>query len=97
MFAENKYENIFSRSIIFIEDSASHNINDINYSDSLVKYKAPGKSLLFSGLVPGLGQAYTGNWIRALLFLGLDAAALATWKLNNDKAEEKKQEYNLFA
>jgi len=99
LVAEESYNNISMNSIIFIEDSSYNKkrVDDMQSSSDLMKYKAPGKSLMLSGIMPGLGQAYTGNWLRALAFMGLDLAALATWKLNNDKAEEKKKEYSLYA
>jgi hypothetical protein len=93
------YNNIYIKSLLTFEDSLSpdKSINQIQISNSNIKYKRPGKSLLLSGILPGLGQAYTGNWLRAMLFLGLDITALSTWRINNNQAEDKKKEYDKYA
>ena len=31
-----------------------------------------------------MGQAYMGNWLRGLIFVALDAAAIGTWYNNNN-------------
>ena len=60
-------------------------------------FKSPGKALLYSGILPGMGQAYMGNWMRALLFVAIDGAAIGTWYHNNNIAEDKKREYSYYA
>ena len=60
-------------------------------------FKSPGKALLYSGVLPGMGQVYMGNWMRALLFVSIDAAAIGTWYHNNNLAEDKKKEYSYYA
>ena len=73
--------------------------NDIIFNKSPYKrsFKSPGKALLYSGVLPGIGQAYMGNWMRALLFVSIDVAAIGTWYHNNNLAEDKKREYSYYA
>lgn len=40
------------------------------------KHKDPTGALLRSMVVPGWGQAYTGNWIKAALYFGADMGLL---------------------
>jgi len=80
---------------MFLQDTTSKNESEFQLESCQNKgtFKSPGKALLFSSVVPGMGQAYMGNWLRGLLFVGLDAAAIGTWYYNNNFAEEKKKEY----
>jgi len=66
-------------------------------SKSEGSFKSPGKALLYSGVLPGMGHAYLENWIRALLFVSIDVAAIGTWYHNNNLAEDKKKEYTYYA
>ncbi|MDP6936821.1 MAG: DUF5683 domain-containing protein [Candidatus Marinimicrobia bacterium] len=61
------------------------------------EFKSPGKALIYSAMLPGMGQAYTKHWLRALAFTALDGFAIATWMTNNSKAEDKKREYVQYA
>jgi len=60
-------------------------------------FKSPGKALLYSGILPGIGQVYMKKWQRGLLFVALDGIAIGTWYKNNNLAEEKKKEYANYA
>ena len=73
--------------------------NDIisNISPYKRSFKSPGKALLFSGVLPGMGQLYMENWMRALLFVSIDVAAISAWYHNNNLAEDKKKEYSYYA
>jgi len=95
-FQKNSYQ---FKSIIFLKDTTSENESEFQLETSQNKgtFKSPGKALLFSGVVPGMGQVYMGNWLRGLLFVGLDAAAIGTWYYNNNLAEDKKKEYSYYA
>jgi hypothetical protein len=95
-FQENSYQ---FKSMMFVQDTTSENESEFQLETSQNKgtFKSPGKALLFSGVVPGMGQAYMGNWLRGLLFVGLDAAAIGTWYYNNNLAEDKKKEYSYYA
>ncbi len=95
-FQKNSYQ---FKSMMFLQDTTSENESEFQLETSQKKgtFKSPGKALLFSGVVPGMGQAYMGNWLRGLLFVGLDAAAIGTWYYNNNLAEDKKKEYSYYA
>ena len=60
-------------------------------------FKSPGKALLYSGILPGMGQAYMGNWMRALFFVSLEGIAIGTWYQNNQFAEDKRRDYSYYA
>ena len=45
-------------------------------------YKNPKKAFLFS-LSPGGGQLYNGKWVKAIMFIGLEAAATKSWLENS--------------
>ena len=45
-------------------------------------YKTPKKAFLFS-LSPGGGQLYNGKWVKAIMFIGLEAAATNAWLENS--------------
>jgi len=92
-------ENYQFKSIMFLQDTTSENESEFQLETFKEKgsFKSPGKALLYSGVLPGMGQAYMDNWLRGLLFVGLDAAAIGTWYYNNNLAEDKKREYFSYA
>ena len=87
------------QSIIFLQDSTSENESEIHLDklSTSAKFKSPGKALLYSGILPGMGQVYMTNWKRGLIYLGLDAAAFSTWYFNNQIAKDQKVEYSNYA
>ena len=100
LFANSIFDNNINIQILSLSaDSLQQrkSFENIKKSNNTLKYKTPGKSLFLSGVLPGLGQAYTGNWFRALFFVGIDIAALSTWSNNNKLAVKKKEEYSLYA
>jgi len=96
-FFQNK--NYQFKSMMFLQDTTSENESEFQLETFKDKgsFKSPGKALLYSGVLPGMGQAYMGNWLRGLLFVGLDVAAISTWYYNNNLAEDKKKEYSYYA
>ncbi len=60
-------------------------------------WKSPGKAALLSFLLPGLGEYYVGarGWTR--FFLGMEAAALASWYGNVWYAGQLETEYQTYA
>tara|TARA_Y100001970_G_scaffold75887_1_gene96220 strand:+ start:1534 stop:1908 length:375 start_codon:yes stop_codon:yes gene_type:complete len=46
-----------------------------------VRNKNPKKAFIFS-LVPGMGQAYNGRWIKSALVIGLEISSFLSWKEN---------------
>jgi hypothetical protein len=61
-------------------------------------YKYPGKAMLRSLAVPGSGQLYAGKTKRAIMFLGVEILAIATWdrynRLGNERTEAYKDSAN---
>lgn len=83
------------------------NIDSVNTVDSMVVFqqsnqfkmahKYPGRAMLLSGVIPGLGEVYSGSAIKALFFAGIEAGA---WYLKNKIENEmvlKEIEYKKFA
>ena len=57
------------------------------------KFKSPGKAMLYSAVIPGMGQVYMGQWKRGLIYLALEGIAAGVWYQNNVLAEERKKQY----
>ena len=58
----------------------------------------PARSLVRSLIVPGWGQIYNKSpWWKTFLFLGVEVAALWSWRNWNQKAEDIRLDYELFA
>jgi hypothetical protein len=58
----------------------------------LVKPKSPGKAFVLSMLVPGFGQYYNGNKVKAVAFLGIEATAWILqfkWHADGNKLTDK--------
>ena len=71
----------------------------LDYSTDLKnhKYKYPGRAMLLSGVLPGLGEIYAGSYLMAFLFAGIEASA---WYYNfktQNEMELKEAEYKKFA
>ena len=49
-----------------------------------VKRKDSKKAFIYS-LIPGMGQAYNGKWIKSALVIGLEASAYVSWQENLKK------------
>jgi len=59
--------------------------------DSLdVKIKDSKKAFIFS-LIPGMGQAYNGKWVKSALVIGLEASVFISWQ---DNLEKHRDYYN---
>ena len=57
---------------------------------SELKKKDPKKAFLFS-LVPGMGQAYNGKWIKSAMVIGLEVSSYIYWQDNISKYNEYDQ------
>jgi len=59
--------------------------------DSLdVKIKDSKKAFIYS-LIPGMGQAYNGKWVKSALVIGLEASVFISWQ---DNLEKHRDYYN---
>jgi len=101
-------ENDFTYSFIVLNQDTTFEANqDTTFEDSIsivskssiprAKFKSPLNSMLYSAVLPGLGQTYMGKWKRGLIYLALDGIAAGVWYQNNIRAKERKEEYESFA
>ena len=97
-------ENNFTYSFIVLNQDSTFKANqETTFEDSISivsmssiprdKFKSPIKAMLYSGVLPGLGQAYMGKWKRGLIYLALDGIAAGVWYQNNIRAEKRKKEF----
>ena len=57
---------------------------------SELKKKDPKTAFLFS-LVPGMGQAYNGKWIKSAMVIGLEVSSFIYWQDNISKYNDYEQ------
>jgi hypothetical protein len=55
--------------------------------------KSPKKAFFLSLLLPGLGEFYAGNNLRAGIFMGVEAASWSAWSIYRGKGNDKRDEY----
>lgn len=64
--------------------------------DSLNVKKKDSKSAFTFSLIPGMGQAYNGKWIKSALVIGLEVTSFVSWQENLKKHRDyDKHEYPL--
>ncbi|MBD3373831.1 hypothetical protein GF406_02250 [candidate division KSB1 bacterium] len=59
--------------------------------------KSVAKGVLFSALVPGAGQAYSGSWLKAAAFVAVEAAGIALAMNYDQEGQDIEQEFRAFA
>ncbi len=59
--------------------------------------KSPRKAMLFSALVPGMGELYSGNTSKAAVFLSTEAAIWVTYARLEQEMKWSKSNYMEFA
>jgi hypothetical protein len=59
--------------------------------------KLPGRALLLSAVLPGMGQFYAGSWITGVGFLALEAAGWTTFAYYQIQGKDKEKEFEAFA
>ncbi len=64
----------------------------MNYSP-----KSPKKAFLFSLLVPGLGELYSGAKKRGIAFLGIEIASWTSYGIFRDRGNDIEKEFRAFA
>tara|TARA_Y100000590_G_scaffold417234_1_gene516786 strand:- start:16195 stop:17085 length:891 start_codon:yes stop_codon:yes gene_type:complete len=57
----------------------------------------PGRGLILSLALPGMGEWYAGAKTKALFFFGFEVAAWLSWKSFSDKGEAIESKYERFA
>ena len=59
--------------------------------------KSYKKAILYSALVPGAGEIYTGSLIKGLAFIGVEALCWSVYFTSNNKGEDIKDEFHLYS
>jgi Family of unknown function (DUF5683) len=72
-------------------DSVSINTTSVGY----MMRKNPTSAMVRSFVLPGLGQLYTGNYFKAVAFMGTDIGMIYGIFVQNDKYEEFHKKYEL--
>lgn len=75
-----------------LEETAEEDPEEVN-----IDYKSPKKSFLFSAILPGAGQIYNGNYIKAAAFLALEAAGWTLYAKKNKEGNDIDAEFKLYA
>ena len=94
------FENRFTFKTMINQQDTTQDDQNNTISDSapyIESFKSPGKALLYSSVLPGMGQFYMENWMRGLLFIAIDGIAIGTWYNNNKQIEERDMEYKLYS
>lgn len=80
-------------------DSLAVNIltSDTLFSNVIITPKSPGRAMLYSGLLPGLGQAYLGTKNRSLLFAGIEAITFGTWYHYKSLGDDQTKRFQNYA
>ena len=76
---------------LFVADSS------LSFNNGIPRYKYPGRAMLLSAILPGLGELYAGSPLKAFLFAGMEAGAWYFWKRTRDNMTTKESEYKRFA
>ncbi len=70
---------------------------DLPEGEKPVGYKYPGRAMIYSGLIPGLGEVYSGAWKRGLIFAGIEVASWVLWNSYDKKGEDATAAYEDYA
>lgn len=90
LLMQNKWEEAKMLSESYLQSNdKTLNINDL-YNISLkgtqIKYKNPYSAALFSGVIPGSGKVYTGQWKDGIFaFITVGSLSWLTYRLIKDK------------
>ncbi len=61
------------------------------------KKKSVGLGVLLSAIIPGAGELYGGNYLKAGIFFGVEILAWATFAYFESKGNKKEDEYQAYA
>lgn len=71
-----------------------------DYSSSGItskEYKNPGLGVTMSVLIPGAGQAYTGSWAKAVIYIGLEAFLWYNYSRNTSRGKDLEDYFHSYA
>ncbi|MGB7568758.1 MAG: DUF5683 domain-containing protein [Chitinivibrionales bacterium] len=74
-----------------LQQAQVESVHSINFAKNLKDYRSPKVAMFLSLVVPGLGQAYTKHYIKAGVFVAIEAAAIGLSVEYNAKG---KRQYN---
>jgi hypothetical protein len=69
----------------------------VNFAQNLADYRSPRLAMLLSLLVPGLGQAYSRNYVKAGGFVAAELAVIGVAVYFNAVGKSKKEDAHKFA
>jgi len=69
----------------------------INFAQNLKEYRSPRIAMLLSLLVPGLGQAYSRNYVKTAAFGAAEVAVIGVAAYLNSVGKAKKRDAHRFA
>jgi len=76
------------------QDSISQQPAEMNFNNK--DYKYAGRALIYSGLLPGLGEYYTGHWKRGLAFAGVEVTSWLLWSNYTNKGKDTEKMYEKY-
>lgn len=95
---EKKQKELSGNLFADFEISKSVAINFDDSETSIIKQKKSGLLAgVLSAAVPGAGEIYTGNYLKAALFIAVEAAAIYFAVDNNQKGDDQTDVYQAFA
>ena len=71
-----------------------NNMTDFTYSSNI---KSMGKAIVFSAILPGAGELYSGRLISSLFFFAAEVTGWYSYASNKSKADEIDIEFRQFA
>ena len=80
--------------------SGSLELDMMNYtvsSDEVKKRKSPLKAAILSAVLPGVGELYSGSYIRAFLFFAVEVASWVVYFTYNSKGDEQTRMFQAYA
>jgi hypothetical protein len=69
----------------------------INFAQNLSEYRSPRVAMLLSLLVPGLGQAYSRSYAKAVAFMSVEVAGIGVAAYFGSVGRSKKRDAHRFA
>ena len=87
--------------IASIENDSMFAVDSLTLNSNLslnnFKYKYPGRAMLLSGVIPGLGELYAGRPLKALTFAGIEAGAWYFWDKKQNEMDIEEEAYKKYA
>jgi hypothetical protein len=92
VYGQNICENNLSGNLYFDANIASSKLPHINTTAKIIlekvkDEKSPLLAGILSGILPGAGELYTGQYLKAGIFLAVETAAITTAIIYNHKAD----------